>query len=71
MRENVEAKADRLLTTGAVTVIEVRSDSGGARARVAGDHDRYNVTFDGRWRCSCPSFGPCSHGIAAAKVVHR
>lgn len=66
-RETAAAKADRLLVSGAVKVVHL--DEGTARATVRGDHDLYEVEHQGRWRCSCPSFGPCSHAIAASKVV--
>lgn len=68
MRESVTDKADRLLIQGAVAVLEVCRDV--VAVAVQGDHDRYAVTFkDGRWRCTCPAPGPCSHGLAAARVT--
>ena len=63
------AKADRLLTTGAVCVLEVGHRR--VLVEVVGDHGRYRVTFDDRWRCTCPAVTYCSHAIATAKVVHR
>jgi uncharacterized Zn finger protein len=66
-RETALAKADRLLVAGAVKVTHV--DGRTARAVVTGDHDSYEVEHEDRWRCSCPSFGVCSHGIAVSKVV--
>jgi hypothetical protein len=60
-------KADRLLTTGAISILEVGNRR--VLADVVGDHGRYRVTFDGRWRCTCPAPTYCSHAIATARVV--
>lgn len=69
MKETVPEKAARLLSSGAVRVVEV-DGSGHGRARVAGDHNRYLVTIDehGR-RCTCPAWRPCSHSLAVELVV--
>jgi uncharacterized Zn finger protein len=69
MRETATLKADRLLVTGGVSVLEVADRH--VLADVVGDHGRYRVKFDGRWRCTCPAPTYCSHAIATAKVVHR
>jgi hypothetical protein len=69
MRETAEEKAGRLLTTGRVHVVRVGPQ--GVRATVDGDTGIRDVTFDGRWRCNCPSFAPCSHAIHTSKVVPR
>lgn len=70
MRESVTEKAGRLLLDGSVRLIHVDPD--GAEAVVAGDTGTRHVTFDGhRWSCDCPSYQPCSHAIATARVVHR
>ena len=71
-REAATRKADRLLLSRCVSVLEVRPEH--ALAEVRGDHDRYLVTHDGRrWGCDCPTppGRPCSHGIAAAAVIRR
>ena len=70
MRETVVAKAGRLLTSGRVCVVEL-DGSGHGRARVDGDHGRYDVELDGnsRPRCSCPAWGRCSHARAVGLVV--
>jgi hypothetical protein len=62
-------KVARLLTTGSVNVLEVYA--GRVLAQVIGDHGCYRVTFDGRWRCTCPAPTYCSHAIATSKVVTR
>jgi hypothetical protein len=67
MRETVALKADRLLVTGAVAVLEV--GVGHVLAEVAGDHGTYTVEHDGRWRCTCPAPTYCSHGLAVASIV--
>jgi hypothetical protein len=71
MRETVEDKACRLLSTRSVAVLEVSADH--AIAQVHGDHGTYHVEHDGRWRCSCPTppGRACSHGLATARVVPR
>jgi uncharacterized Zn finger protein len=66
-RENAHSKADRLLVAGAVKVTHVEGRT--VRAVVEGGHDSYEVEREDCWRCSCPSFGHCSHAIATAKVV--
>ena len=67
MHETATLKADRLLVTGAVSVLEV--GPGHVLAKVVGDHGTYTVEHDGRWRCDCPAYGPCSHAIAIARVA--
>jgi hypothetical protein len=71
VRETVEEKAGRLLTTGRVLVDRV--DRVGVHAQVVGDHGTYHVEHDGQWRCSCatPPGRACSHGLATSRVVHR
>ena len=66
-REDRFAKADRLLVTGAVSILEV--GPGHVLAEVVGDHGTYVVEHEGRWRCDCPAYGPCSHAIAIARVA--
>jgi hypothetical protein len=68
MRENAQAKAGRLLVGGAVSVLEVTQHR--CTATVKGDTASHAVTFDGRgWSCTCEAVGPCSHGLAVARVV--
>jgi uncharacterized Zn finger protein len=68
MRENGAAKADRLLVSGRVFVRRVNRNE--VAAAVRGDSgEMYEVGFiRGRWRCSCPAIGPCSHLIAVQRV---
>ena len=66
MRETVALKADRLLVTGAVSVLE--AGVGHVLAEVVGDHGTHTVEHDGRWTCDCPALTYCSHAIATARV---
>ncbi|MDP9335242.1 MAG: hypothetical protein M3Q30_18320 [Actinomycetota bacterium] len=67
-RENVRAKALRLLVEGRVRVLSL--DQGRLRAVVRGDAAEYRVSFDrgNGWHCHCPS-PRCSHARAVAMVV--
>ncbi len=69
MREDAKTKAVRLLEEGRVSIL--RLDRRGSWAVVRGDSaGLYEVSFDhARWRCTCPSLGPCSHAIAVQRVV--
>jgi hypothetical protein len=68
MRENAQTKAARLLAGGAVSVMQVSQHR--CTASVKGDTATHAVTFDGdRWDCDCAAVGPCSHGLAVARVV--
>jgi hypothetical protein len=68
LREDRHAKAARLLVGGAVSVLEVTRHR--CLATVKGDTATHAVTFDGdRWTCDCAAVGPCSHGLAVARVV--
>jgi uncharacterized Zn finger protein len=68
MRERAPEKAVRLLRDGKVRIVEVRPDL--VKAVVVGDHGIYSVhRFEGRWYCDCPALGPCSHAMAASRVV--
>lgn len=64
----VTAKADRLLTSGAVTVIA--ADAWRMSVAVVGDHGRYEVLRRrGGWSCSCPCWGRCAHLTAALLIA--
>lgn len=66
----IEAKAHRLLASGCVAV--VHADERSLVAEVEGDHGRYLVVVeDGRPRCTCPSWRPCSHALAVELVAGR
>jgi len=68
MREAATLKAHRLLTSRRVHVLRVLGDE--VDALVVGDHGTYVVgRRRGRFVCSCPSPGPCSHGRAVDAVV--
>jgi uncharacterized Zn finger protein len=70
VRERNGAKAHRLLTTGCVRV--ERADERTALVEVEGDHGRYRVEVDDTAAlCTCPSWGICSHGLAALLVARR
>ena len=72
MRESVDAKAVRLLSTGRVHVLHSGCDR--VVARVQGDHGVYAVVGGGDLplRCECPAaqrFMRCSHLIAVERVT--
>jgi hypothetical protein len=72
MHESVDAKARRLLGSGAVTVLrcDVTNPSRTVDARVEGDHGTYRVAQEaGWWACSCRAMGRCSHCIAVRLVT--
>ena len=63
------AKALRLLVMGRVTVC---CGERGLEATVEGDSGAWHVYREpGRWRCTCPSWRPCSHVEAVARVTGR
>jgi uncharacterized Zn finger protein len=63
MRERAPEKAGRLLATRRVHIVRV--DGADVDAVVQGDTGTYVVERRlGRFACSCPSPGPCSHGRA-------
>jgi hypothetical protein len=69
MREDRFAKAHRLLVSRRVHVVRV--DGTDVDAIVEGDTGTYVVgRRRGRFVCSCPSPGPCSHGRAVGAVVN-
>jgi hypothetical protein len=68
MRETATLKADRLLLTRRVHIVRIVGED--CDAIVEGDHAVYVVgRRHGRFVCSCPSPGPCSHGRAVGAVV--
>lgn len=68
MRERAPEKAGRLLATRRVHIVRV--DGADVDAVVQGDTGTYVVERRlGRFACSCPSPGPCSHGRAFDAVV--
>ena len=68
MRENADVKARRYLAEGRL-VLEVVTASA-VRATVRGDGALHRVTWDrGRWACSCPARGRCSHMFAVGLVT--
>lgn len=71
MSADVALKAGRLLRTGRVTVLAVDLDQ--VLADVDGDSGRYQVAWrsdTGRWTCTCPARGDCSH-VLAVKLITR
>jgi uncharacterized Zn finger protein len=67
-RENAAVKARRYVAEGRLTV-ELVAD-GEVRARCRGDGAIYRLTYeDGRWSCTCPALGRCSHLMALGLVV--
>jgi uncharacterized Zn finger protein len=70
MRATAALKAKRLLAEARVVI--VRAGPTGVLALVRGDSGALReVSWKPQpgFRCSCPSVGPCSHGIAVASVV--
>jgi hypothetical protein len=67
-REDVDAKALRLLAAGRVTITQVYPRW--IQASVDGDTGRYLVQYrKGRWSCTCASFTRCSHRTAVELVT--
>lgn len=68
MRENALNKGRRYVAEGRLVVRSVNSES--ARAECRGDGAIYSLGFDGgRWWCSCPALGRCSHQYALGLVT--
>jgi hypothetical protein len=67
-REGAEAKGRRYVIEGRLVVEHV--GSGEVRARCRGDGAIYRLGYrNGRWACSCPALGNCSHLVALRLVV--
>jgi hypothetical protein len=67
-RENATTKAGRLLVTRRVHVLRV--DGRDVDAVVEGDSGTWIVARrHGRFACTCPALGPCSHARAVDAVV--
>jgi uncharacterized Zn finger protein len=71
VRENADAKADRLLVTGRVVI--VRAEGRYVQAIVRGDEEGHHVVehVGGRWVCDCTAapFGRCSHRMAVQRIT--
>jgi hypothetical protein len=70
-RESAATKARRYLVEARLRLREVDEDGGIVAGEVRGDSGViYQIGYaDGRWRCSCPSYGDrCSHLLAARLV---
>jgi uncharacterized Zn finger protein len=69
MREDAPSKALRLLAEGRISILQV-SDSR-VLAMCRGDSAAaYWVEWaGGRWTCTCPAIGRCSHALAVQRVV--
>jgi uncharacterized Zn finger protein len=70
MREDRDAKAERLLISGAVTLVQIHA--AGVLALVEGDTALHRVEYrSGRWSCDCiaATFGVCSHATAVSRVT--
>ncbi len=67
-RENAATKARRYVSEGRLVVDLVAN--GEVRARCRGDGAIYRLGYrNGRWACSCPALGRCSHLVALGLVV--
>ena len=72
MRERLDEKAVRLLAERRLRVELVEPGDGRIRATCRGDAATYDLGWDperGRWACTCPAFGGCSHLLALMLVV--
>jgi hypothetical protein len=69
MRETSVAKAERLLTSGRVVLVEVHGRY--VRALVRGDSDGFHVVEHDRgiWTCDCSSYRICSHRRAVMQIT--
>jgi hypothetical protein len=68
MRENALGKARRYVAEGRLVIRSV--DAEAARAECRGDGAVYELGFvDGRWFCTCPALGRCSHQFALGLVT--
>jgi hypothetical protein len=68
VRENALTKGRRYVSEGRLVVRAV--DGTAARAECRGDGAIYTLGFEnGRWWCSCPALGRCSHQHALGLVT--
>jgi hypothetical protein len=68
VRENALNKGRRYAAEGRLVVRSVTAES--ARAECRGDGTVYALGFEnGRWWCSCPARGRCSHLYALGLVT--
>jgi hypothetical protein len=68
VRENAQGKARRYVAEGRMIVRSVTAET--ARAECRGDGAIYTLGFDnGRWFCTCPALGRCSHQYALGLVT--
>ena len=64
----VWAKVNRILLTGTIRFSELTPTR--ARCQVIGDGDDYQLVYrDGRYECTCPHVGQCSHKLVMEKVL--
>lgn len=69
-RENMRAKALRLLLEGRVTVLSVSRNPGRVFAEVRGDRGVYHCGFRHEdWWCHCDNLRTCSHILALQMVT--
>ena len=69
-RETARKKANRLLASRRVHIVRVLGED--VDAIVEGDHGTHIVgRRQGRFACSCPAWGPCSHARAVDAVVEH
>jgi uncharacterized Zn finger protein len=67
-RENAAAKGRRYVAEGRLIVEHV--GAGEVRARCRGGGAVYRLGFkNGRWSCTCPALGRCSHLCALGLVT--
>ena len=68
MREHYRTKGERYVTQSRLTVTSITPTLITATVRGSGEIYDVSATAD-RWRCSCPSCGPCAHIWATQLVV--
>ncbi len=70
MREDARTKGQRYVAEGRLTIRHVDEDAGVVEAECRGGGAVYRLAHrDGRWACSCPARGRCSHLHALALVI--
>lgn len=71
MKEDTDAKAARLLSSGALRLMRIANEQELVAAVCTGDSAVYQLGHDPKhgWYCSCPSYADCSHLKALWLVV--
>ena len=68
VRENAASKSRRYLAEGRVVITKVSDRI--VTAQIRGDAAVWDVVYqNGKWSCTCPARGRCSHLLAVGAVV--